>query len=141
MSRLQSSFAIVAIVAAIATGATLTARAWSDGAGSGDGGEGAITADAVCRSARAATDGGSGAALRVFFDDAHERLHRLAARLSDGDPRERAGAARLLESKQRVEAAVTAETSIRESLVALVAVTERAAALDDGSAPEPCEVS
>jgi hypothetical protein len=56
----------------------------------------------ICEATTLAEDGDVAAASVVFQDRSHEYLHELADQLSDQD---RAATARLLEAKQRVEAA------------------------------------
>ena len=88
----------------------------------------------VCAAASAAQDGEREAAERRFVDEAHGPLHDLAAA---SGARDRAAAGRLLEAKQRVEAAVEADAPDLE-LADLVSTTRRAIAVADGRDPGAC---
>ncbi len=69
----------------------------------------------------AAIDGDPSLASTLFFDRAHDRLHELAAAVSDID---RSIEARLLEAKQRVEADLSIDRApdLAAHLAALAAV-------------------
>ena len=88
----------------------------------------------VCASAAAAKAGDRDAAERKFVDDAHGPLHQLAAA---AEARDRASAARLLEAKQRVEAAVETKAPDLE-LEDLVSTTRRAVEAADRRDPGAC---
>lgn len=88
----------------------------------------------VCAAASAAQDGQRDAAERRFVDEAHGPLHELAAAAG---ARDRAAAGRLLEAKQRVEAAVETNAPDLE-LADLVSTTRRAIEVADERDPGVC---
>ena len=93
----------------------------------------AVYAD-VCAAASAADAGDRDAAERHFVDEAHTPLHDLA---EAAGTRDRAAAGRLLEAKQRVEAAVEADAPDLE-LTGLVSTTRRAVEVADERDPGAC---
>ena len=88
----------------------------------------------VCAAASAADAGDREAAERHFVDEAHGPLHDLAAAAGT---RDRAAAGRLLEAKQRVEAAVESDARDLE-LTGLVSTTRRAVEVADERDPGSC---
>ena len=93
----------------------------------------AVYAD-VCAAASSADAGEREAAERHFVDEAHAPLHDLAAAAGT---RDRAAAGRLLEAKQRVEAAVENDAPDLQ-LASLVSTTRRAIEVADGRDPGAC---
>jgi len=77
--------------------------------------------DALSEARGAAIDGDPSLARTLFFDRAHDRLHELAAAVSDID---RSIEARLLEAEQRVEADLSIDRApdLAAHLAALAAV-------------------
>lgn len=94
----------------------------------------AVYAD-VCAAASAADAGDREAAERHFVDEAHAPLHDLAAAAGT---RDRGAAGRLLEAKQRVEAAVEAGVTPNLELTGLVSTTRRAVEVADERDPGAC---
>lgn len=91
--------------------------------------------EGVCAALQAARAGDQAGAQREF-GDAHGGLHDLATAVEDTD---RAAAARLLEAKQRAEAALRAPSSPPvPELDAVAAAVARAIKADGGEAPRSC---
>ncbi len=86
----------------LAAGLLLLAAACSSSGASGSADPLDEAVAGLCEATTLAEDGDVAAAAAVFQDRSHEYLHELADQLSDQD---RAATARLLEAKQRVEAA------------------------------------
>ena len=89
----------------------------------------------VCAVAAAAKTGDGDEAERGFVDDAHGPLHELAASAGTQDRRT---AGRLLEAKQRGEAALEADGRSEAARAELVTATRRAVEVADGDDPGPC---
>lgn len=110
---------VLAVALAGCTSSTSPPRGPADGGGLGD---------ALC----AATDAETAAEARASFAPAHDPLHELARELQSADAR--TVAARLLEAKQRVEAAVADELPLPDLAPRLeellTAVTEATTELD-----------
>lgn len=124
-----------AVAFAVATAALTT------GCGD-DSGSPATTPDAgvvaaLCAASDRARTGDGGGARTIFFDRAHDALHQLAADVSDDD---RAAEARLLEAKQRVEAALSAASTpqLAADLDALAHAAAEAVEANGDPRPEPC---
>jgi len=88
---------------------------------------------AVCDAARLATDGSINAAYNTFFDDAHTVLHALAA---EAATEARAETATLLETKNRVETALSTSTATLPTDLDALAAATRATLLAIGE-PDP----
>ena len=94
------------------------------------------TVAALCDAVRAARDGDLDEAEDIVLGRAHDRLHELAAEVSDLD---RTVAAALLEAKQRVEADLTNPSDeLQRHLEDLVAATADAVAAAGRPRPDPC---
>lgn len=116
-----------ACVAAAASGAC-TDGDNNNGGGEASGSRYQVLADAVCEAAREARGGDADSARVVFFDDAHQPLHELAAQASEID---RAAAARLHEAKQAVESAFS-DGDVEAAFSRLVPATDAALQTVDG---------
>ena len=94
----------------------------------------ATAARGLCDAVAEAAGGDAAAARAAFFDGAHQPLHELAAETAE---RDRAVAARLLEAKQAVEAALDdTNGDLERAFDQLVAATTDAlGAIDAGSLP------
>ncbi len=92
--------------------------------------------EGVCAALRAARAGDHAGAQREF-GDAHGGLHELATAVEETD---RAAAARLLEAKQRAEAALRAPSPSPPvpELEAVAAAVARAIEADGGEPPRSC---
>lgn len=92
--------------------------------------------DRLCAALTAAAGGDLGTARASFQDRVHGPLHDLAAAATETD---RAAAARLLEAKQRVEAALASNGDSLATDLAALAPTVRAALVAIGEPePDPC---
>ena len=93
---------------------------------------------ALCASAGAADANNRGEARRVFVDDAHDRLHRLADRTLE---RDRGAAQHLLRAKERVEANLeNPRAGLVEDLADLADATRAALRVVGDRVPPPCEL-
>ncbi|MGH9014001.1 MAG: hypothetical protein ACRDZ1_08725 [Acidimicrobiia bacterium] len=101
-----------------------------------DGGRWAATVEGLCTAARAAQNGDADEARRVFLDEAHDPLHRLADQTAEQD---RAPAARLLEAKERVEADLEgSQSSLERDLERLAEATRVAIRAAGDPVPARC---
>jgi hypothetical protein len=92
--------------------------------------------DAVCDALRAAEDGDVSRARAVFYDEAHDPLHALAATTAE---RDRPAAAELLEAKEGVESMLDADPDLPELAQALRGLADAtAAAVPTGDRAETC---
>lgn len=94
---------------------------------------------AVCQAARDARKGNTNQARTVFVDRAHQGVHALATKASQGD---RPAAGRLLERKERVEddlAGTTTAKQLADDLDALAETARTAIAATGAPRPQTCE--
>jgi hypothetical protein len=90
----------------------------------------------LCDAAVVADDGATQDARRVFYDESHDGLHRLAAQVTETD---RSAAARLLEAKIRVEEGLDdAAASLGRDLVVLAETTRDAIGVVEETVPPAC---
>jgi hypothetical protein len=121
--------ALVSVVAALAFVAAC------DGDG-GDSSRWSATVAGLCTAADQARSGDTTDARRIFFDESHDTVHRLADRASE---RDRGAAALLLEAKEEVEAGLDdASPSLATDLDALVDATRAAVRVTGDPVPPPC---
>lgn len=129
-SRFPYRLVAIAVLlgAAVACGSTATGESGAD----------PLVSD-ICAAADSALAGHANDAEERFVDRAHQRLHELAAEVTEVD---RAVAARLLEAKQRVEADLDHEpvdaAALSEDLGALADATVDAQSRLDRPGPESC---
>ena len=118
--------------AAVALVVALALVACGDGNGEEVGDERDAYGTAVAGLCEAADDAGSGSAAsarQVFYDEAHQALHELAAETAETD---RATAAALLEAKQSVEAGLDESAGdLADRIRSLLAATNRALAVTE----------
>lgn len=119
---------------ALAVGATLAIALSTLSCSGDDSDETTSDVTGLCDAVRAADASDPGRASAVFHDSAHEPLHELARQLEESD---RAQAARLLEAKQKVEAAIERDALTSDDLDPLVAVVDTSLRLL-GRAGLPC---
>lgn len=94
-----------------------------------------LAASALCDAAARAKEGDLLGAEEVFYDSSHQRLHDLAAEVSNTD---RAVAARLLEAKETVESGLGGDGSeLGDAFDSLVVATDEALAATEHD-PMPC---
>ena len=95
-------------------------------------------AGALCAALALAASGDDVGARAAFMDGAHDELHELASTVEE---RDRAAAAALLESKQRVEAAIVEGTGLAAPLEDLIQRTGDAVERLDRPRPADCQGS
>ena len=99
---------------------------WASRADNSDASSWLSTHRTLCDAAERADAGQFAAARRIFYDGAHESLHKLARRVQKTS---RGQAARLLERKERVETALEQPTAqVSDQLRALARSTRAASA-------------
>ena len=135
----RSGLWLILAVVAVGVGWVVLAAMGDEGADEIESTPESTLQSSVCATIRASTGAERVDPRVVFYDRAHDGLHELAARVSDAD---RAVAADLLRSKQRVESLLddrTSRASLTAALRQLSMATTDAVAVVEPARTQECE--